>query len=237
MFTQDEMFTQEELQAALAARTRRAGHAGEQRRAAAIAVLRSFDPAGFAASALEFAAVLPDATRRLWLGNFTRTLFLAGDPGNISVRHPPATTAADGSVCWYATAPRPHYRGLCLLLRSLRGELPADLPDTVTVTVPAAVPGAAPPAGAPGPGAPVQWRLTVDVRGLALPQYLVHLTHTLGEALITGLLRPHDRILVSHARELAPPAGGYAYLRVHRDTDAPEALRAYACLSEERTHG
>ncbi|MFI1971843.1 hypothetical protein BLA24_06665 [Streptomyces cinnamoneus] len=196
---------------------------------AAIAVLHEVVPEEFASSVLEFTAALSEEERRCWLGEHTRTRYLVGNPANLAGRLPPTTAHRDGRVAWYREDPRTGHRELRLLLRALRGELPADPPPYVLHV----------PRGLPEPDrarSPRSWRITVDVRDLTLPGYLVHLGHTLSEPAITGVLRAGDRIAVHHTRRLTPPAGGHAYLRVHRDTDDPRRLRAYAVLADESAH-
>jgi hypothetical protein len=217
---------QEELHRALDARVRAAGPRGPGG-AAAVAVLRSFDPRGFAQSVIDFAAWLPQDARREWLADFTRTVFLAGNPANLAVRLPPSVVGRDGQVAWYAATPGSRHRELRLLLRLVRGEVPPAEPFGLNV---------------PGPGAGRRWRLAVATAGLSLQQYLVHVNHTLAEAVLTGILRPGDRLTVEHVRRLDTFPARYAYLRVHRDTEAPDRLRAYACLTEvtevtEAAHG
>jgi uncharacterized protein DUF6182 len=215
--TQDMRDMQEELHRALDARVRAAGPRGPG--AAAVAVLRSFDARGFAQSVIDFAAQLPEDARREWLADFTRTVFLAGNPANLAVRLPPSVVGRDGQVAWYAPTSGSRHRELRLLLRLVQGELPHAEPFSLDV------PGA-------GPEAAGRWRLAVATAGLSLPQYLVHVNHTLAEAVLTGILRPGDRLTVEHVRRLDALPARYAYLRVHRDTEAPDRLRAYACLTE-----
>ncbi|MET7550933.1 DUF6182 family protein [Streptomyces sp. NPDC005500] len=221
------MFTQTHLRSALEARIQRAGAHRDE--AAAIAVIHSFDLEEFSRSLLEFVYKLSHVERELWLADFTRTLFLAGNPLNLAGRHPTTTLAPSCAMGWYAPASNARHRELRLLLRALEGELPASLQHTV-ITVPGTAPG-------PDEGAPIRkWRLAVDIREASLSRYLVHLTHTLAEAAITGTFRPGDQVRITHTTELAQPRRGFAYLRVHQDADNPDLLRAYTCLWEE-THG
>ncbi|NEY31321.1 hypothetical protein GTU99_03705 [Streptomyces sp. PRKS01-65] len=212
------MPSQQELREALDARVRAAGTPGPG--AAAVAVLRSCELPRFAQSVLDFTVTLAPDTARTWLADHTRTVFLAGNPRNLASRLPPSFTSADGRIAWYAPGTGPRHRELRLLLRLVRGALPAGPPPPpYTVRV---------PHGA-GAGAGLR-RLTVATDGLTLPQYLVHLNHTLAEALLTGALDPGDRIAVEHVPHLHELPTRPAYLRVHEDTGRPGRLRAYACL-------
>jgi hypothetical protein len=61
----------------------------------AVAVLRRFDPAVFARSAVQFALGLSDEQRVAWFRAFTRTVFLAGNPENLVERFPGAHVSPD----------------------------------------------------------------------------------------------------------------------------------------------
>ncbi|MET9550878.1 DUF6182 family protein [Streptomyces sp. NPDC006627] len=210
--------TQRELRDVLDARVRAAGPPGPG--AAAVAVLRSCEPPRFAQSVLDFAATLDPAAAHAWLADFTRTVYLAGDPRNLAVRLPPAFTSADGEAAWYAPATGHRRRALRLLLRPVSGTLPNGAPPApYTLRVPHG-------------HAPGRWRLTVATDGLTLQRYLVHLGHTLAEALLTGVLAPGERIAVTHVPHLGAQPRHPAYLRVHEDVTDTARLRAYTCLEK-----
>jgi hypothetical protein len=224
------MHAQEELRRVLDARVRAAGPAGPCRsRMPAIAVLRDFDPRCFARTALDFAVSLNPAQRRDWQADFTRTVYLTGNPRNLAGRLPPSVVDPDGRVAWYASRPKARQRELRLLLRAVQGELPSDLPESVTVDVPGH--------GTTHAREARRWRMTVSTEGLSLPRYLVHVGHTLTESLLTGVLTPGDRLTVCHAAAVPGLPCDYAYLRVHQDVEYPDRLRAYAGIAEEAFHG
>ncbi|MFJ2773983.1 DUF6182 family protein [Streptomyces sp. NPDC087300] len=215
---------QAELRLALDARVRAAGPPRPP--APAVAVLRSFDPATFARSVLDFAARLPEETRRDWQADYTRTVYLVGNPANIRDRLPPATVSPDGQVAWYTCAPWARHRDLRLLLRTVQGRLPAGMPERFTVDVPAP-----PTTPARTEEAPRHWHLTVATAGLDLPRYLVHVGHTLAEPTLTGVLAPGDRITVRHTADIGRLPVHQAYVRVHQDLADTGRLRAYAVLA------
>jgi hypothetical protein len=233
------MFTQEVLHAELARRVRAAlagpnsapqdvpgipgidELAAQEREApdmTAVAVLRRFDPAVFARSSVEFALGVKGSARACWFRAFTRTLFLAGSPANLAARFPFDHVAPDGSVAWLGPAPRDSSAGLCRLLKLFDGDVAADLPATVGFTV-------------PGPGGGSTLYCHVATAGMSLSDYLVHVNHLLAEAVLTGAIRPGDRVVLRHAPRLVGAAGPYSVLRVHRDGADPTRLRAYAGLS------
>ncbi|MEU7650196.1 DUF6182 family protein [Streptomyces huasconensis] len=219
------MFTQRQLRAALDARIRAAGP--RPGHGPAVAVLRDFDARSFARSVLDFASWLSPAARANWQGDFTRTVFLAGNPRNLAVRLPPSLVSPDGHIAWYAGGPRQARRELRLLLRAIEGELPPTLPGAVTLTVPGA------PAAVPGH----RWRATVATDGLSLPQYLVHVNHALAESVLTGILAPGDELTLHHTPDVPELPFAPAYLRVHQDMRDPERLRAFVALTDDRQQG
>ncbi|WP_367042197.1 DUF6182 family protein [Streptomyces sp. Je 1-332] len=220
------MHTQEELRELLDTRIRAAGP--RRTGASAVAVLRGFDPRGFARSALDFATWLPPRDRARWQADFTRTVFLAGNPRNLAGRLPPSVVAPDGQVAWYAAGPRVTHRELRLLLRAVQGDLPSVLPGPFTLDVPHA------PAGpARRGGGARRRRMTVATAGLSLPRYLVHVNHTLAESVLTGVLAPGDVLTVHHVEELPEPIAEPCYVRVHQDPCDPDRLRAFARVEAE----
>ena len=218
------MLTQEELREILDARIRAAGPRRPE--ASAVAVLRGFDPRGFARSVLDFVTWLPPEARAQWQADFTRTVFLAGNPRNLAGRLPPSVVAPDHQVAWYATGPRAAHRELRLLLRAVQGDLPPVLPGPFTLEVPHAR------ADARTDGVRRR-RMTIATAGLSLPRYLVHVNHTLAESLLTGVLAPGDLLTVHHAPELPEPTQEHTYLRVHQDPAGPDLLRAFARVEED----
>jgi hypothetical protein len=191
---------------------------------AAVAVLRRFEPAAFARSALEFALAAGGERRDEWFRAFTRTIFLNGNPENIANRFPFTYLASDRSVAWFGPATPKGCVGLLRLLKLFVLGQPPDPPAEVTITVP----------GAPSTGRMV--RVYLATSGLQVSDYLVHLNHTLAEAVLTGAVLPGDRLLLSHVPTLAASQiGAYRRLRVHRDDRDPTRLRAYACVTEPST--
>lgn len=184
----------------------------------AVAVLHRFDPAAFARSSVTFALGVRGSARASWFQAFTRTLFLAGSPANLTGRFAFSHVAPDGSVAWLGPVPHASTTGLRRLLKRFDGDAAADLPATVEFTV-------------PGPaGGPVHW-CHVATAGVTLSDYLVNVNHVLAEAVLTGTIGPGHRVVLSHPPRLAGAAGPYRVLRVHRDGTDPTRLRAYAGLS------
>ena len=69
------------------------------------------------------------------------------------------------------------------------------------------------------------------MQGLTLQDYLVHVHHTLAEAVLDGLLTTRDVLEIEHVPELPDDPRPYHALRVSSDPQYPEHLRAYASLS------
>ena len=217
------MAAQELLATALRERLIRAGATGPFDEPvddgwAAVVVLRRFEPATLARSALRFAVQLDPDRGEPWLRAFTRTVFLAGNPANLRQRFPLAHLAPDRSIAWYGPAPAADLTGLRRLLKVFpSGRLP--VPTDLHLRVPGDDRGGA-------------RRLLVATAGLTTAGYLVHLHHALVEAVLAGPLRPGDRVHVKHVPDIDDSALADAEaVRVHRDLADPRLLRAYASLS------
>jgi hypothetical protein len=176
-----------------------------------VAVLR-FEPAAIVAGAMAFAAGLSPADAGAWLGCYTRAVFLFGNPANLAARHPAVLVAPDGSAAWLGVLDSRRADSVRRLLRPVEGELPAGGPaDGVT-----------------GGGA-AAWLLRVAVRGLDLPRYLIHVHHTVAEAVLTGVLPATDAVALRHvdALDADEVAGsGYAYVRIAPHDDGHRVVTA-----------
>jgi hypothetical protein len=191
----------------------------------AVAVLRRFDPAVFARSAVQFALGLRGEQRVSWFRAFTRTIFLAGNPENLLERFPGDHVSPDRSAMWFAPAPDAATTGLRRLLKRFDHPAEPDLPAAVTLDVPAA--GEEPGAGA---GRRAVHSVQVATAGVTGAQYLVHVNHVLAEGVLTGLIRPGDRLVITHVPRLGVVPGPYSMMRAHADTADGSRLRAYAVL-------
>ncbi|MEE4542481.1 DUF6182 family protein [Streptomyces sp. V4-01] len=199
-----------------------------------LVLLRSLDLAELVGGVRQFAAGLGEEEAADWERSWTLTRFLFGNPANLAARLPVRTVAPGGSAAWLGPFAEGRLPGPCRLLKPLNGRLPR-LPATVACpAVPAdgPSPGASSAPGPPPAATPRGRRLHVAVRGLGLVEYLVHLHHTLAEAVLLGLLRPDEPLVLTHCQDIdgttASREPGYA--RVHfRDGD-PDRLRLYTWL-------
>jgi hypothetical protein len=193
---------------------------------AAIVVLGDFDPEELVAGAVELSRRLPADAAERWRRSFTKTVFLAGNPRNLASRWEFAHVSSDGRMAWLPPAPPDHYLTLRRLLRLFHGTaLPAD---GARITV---------PDDEQPCRAPVAHRLSVDVSGLGLEDYLVHVHHAVCEAVIRGTIRGGDEVQLVHRRGVALPSGPCEYARVHLDREDPARLRLYACLERVSPRG
>jgi hypothetical protein len=192
---------------------------------AAVVVMRAFDPAAFAQSALAFAVALPESWRDQWLGAYTRTIFLAGNPANLGARFPFQHVADDASHAWLGPAPPQVALTLRRLLVSFKGDSALRLPNQFSVTVPL-------PAEARSVETPFARRIYIGIAGLSTLDYLVHLNHTLAEATLLGLIAPGNVVTIRHVPRLHSCQEKLIWLRVHRDSNDANRLRAYAGVSE-----
>ncbi|TDD96350.1 DUF6182 family protein [Actinomadura rubrisoli] len=187
---------------------------------AAIAVLRDFTPATFAGSAVAFAARIVPQARAHWYAGFTRTIFLAGNPRNLKARFPPDHLSEDGSIAWYGPVPLADYQPLRRMLRPLQGTVDPAWPTTSRV-----------PLANPHSAAGTIAHLRVATQGLTLQDYLIHINHTLAEAVLDGLLTTADALTIEHMPQLPDDPGPYQALRISTDPQTPDHLRAYTTLS------
>ncbi len=188
--------------------------ARERERLTATVVLRGLEPGRFAAAARAFVDRLDGAAREAWHREFTRAIFLVGDPRRLAARFRFDHVSADGACAWMAPAPASRHESLRRLLRPLRTERRFAPPARVTV----------------GGGRGRAVRLWIAMRGLRPEDYLVHLHHALCEAAIEGALQPDERLELAHVEALDDLPDATVYLRVHRDRERADQLRLYAAL-------
>lgn len=205
-----------DLATALAGRDAEAGGP----RLAAVVVLKAFDPASFVAGTVRFAAQLPRDRSAAWYRQFTRTLFLVGDPRRLAARFRFDHASPDGAVAWRAPDPGGACDPITRLLKPLQTEGPCRLDRRGLLRC------------QPGTPAGAHRRLTLDVADLPLERALVHLNHLACEAVIEGRLGPEDRLDLLDAGAIGPPRPSFTAVRVHRDALVPTALRLYGALEE-----
>ncbi|MFF6995359.1 DUF6182 family protein [Streptomyces sp. NPDC008313] len=195
---------------------------GQWPRMPAVCVLRAFEPAVWLREVFLFARRIGPGAAAAWRQDFTRTVFLAGNPGHLRERFAFAHVADDGTAAWLGPAPA----GESTALRRLLKVFPAD----------AALPTMAPavielPADGPaGCRAPVQRELHLATAGLTVGASLVHLHHLVCEAVLDGLLEPGDRLALRPVPRLVGVRGPFAALRVGPSDRQPYRLRAHAAL-------
>jgi hypothetical protein len=182
-----------------------------------LVLLNSLDPPELVDGARRFAAGLSPEEAAAWQTSWTKTRFLFGNPANLTDRTPPRVVARDGSAAWLGPYLDGRLPGPSRLLRPVTGRLPEALvlgpPDR--------------------PGATGARELLVAVRDLTLSQYLVHLHHTVAEAVLLGRLTPEEPLRLVHRPDLdtgtAQAEPGYA--RVHYAAEDRTDLRLYTWLS------
>ena len=180
----------------------------------ALVVLCRFDLPDLVAGARAFAAGLDEREAAGWRRSWTATRFLFGIPANLTGSASMRVTGPSGNCGWLGPFSPVHVPGTTRLLKPVTGTLP-DLPADLSV---------------PGRGAPRE--LYLATRGLTLVDYLVHLHHTLAEAVLAGRLGAEDALRLHHRRDIEPAvaAGEPAYARVHHP-DGDLSLRLYSWLS------
>jgi hypothetical protein len=171
------MDTQELLRTEL---VNRLGHFGGDAPADACAavVIHSLDLETFLTGTLEFAARVPLAMREPWRRAFTKTLFFAGDPAQLGAGH----MAPDGEIGWYGPDRARRFDGIRRALRLFRG--------------PSAVVGVPPVISLGGIGDYATLRIATP--GMSIGDYLIHTSHLICEASLSGLLPVGHALHVEH---------------------------------------
>jgi hypothetical protein len=240
--------TQQRLAELFAARATRVGRRperaepGSDTETTVLVLLRRVDLAALVRGTIEFAASLSRQEAAAWQLSWTKTRFLFGNPANLTGRTPARVLAAGGNVAWLGPFVAGHLPGLSRLLKPVTGRLPELAP---LLEFPPKRPGVSGSAEDQ-----VYRQLQVAVRGLTFSEYLVHLHHTLAEAVLLGQLRPGEPLRLLHLPDLAADTLGTepGYARVHyaasvtagaeatavaEATDGAEEaaeLRLYTCL-------
>jgi hypothetical protein len=163
-----------------------------------LVLLRSLHLADLVHGAREFAAALDHGDAAAWRRSWTRTRFMFGNPANLTAPNLARVVAPGGTAAWLGPFPDTRRPGLGRLLKPVTGELP-ELPRDIDF-----------------PGTGPRRVLQVAVGGLTLAGYLVHLHHTLAEAVLLGRLAPGEPVRLSHRPALGagPACGPPAYARV-----------------------
>lgn len=179
-----------------------------------LVVLRSFAPADVVHGARDFAASLEAHDAAAWRRSWTRTRFLFGNPANLTPGNRARVIAPGATTAWLGPFPDNRRPGLSRLLKPVTGELPSPTPDIDVA----------------GTGAPRT--LHIAVEGLTLVDYLVHLHHTVAEAVLGGRMRPDEPVRLRHLPMLGADlaCGSAAYARVTPEPGDTDRLRLHTWL-------
>ncbi|MFF3916366.1 DUF6182 family protein [Streptomyces sp. NPDC001852] len=187
-----------------------------ERGAAAVAVLSRFDLTSWVRTAVVCAQALDPAAAAAWRRDFTRTVFLAGNPRNLVDRFRFDHIAEDLDTAWLGPTEAAASEQLRRQLRLFDGR--RAVTDLLTP-------------GASAPGATVGRDLYVATAGVPASDCLIHVTHLVTEAVLDGLLTSGDRLIVQPRPYLESGRQAFAALRVGAaDGTRPGMLRAYAAL-------
>ncbi|MFI7057095.1 DUF6182 family protein [Streptosporangium canum] len=177
-------------------------------------VMRRLDLGDLVHGALEFTGGLSPEEADIWYRNWTRTRFLLGNPHNLLGSPAVRTVGPGGHLAWLGPVDVARPPGLSRLLKLVTGRLP-ELPPNVHL---------------PGErrGAPCEIRIAC--RGLTTAGYLIHLHHTLAEAVLLGKIDPRTPVRLVHVPDLDDESAlSSSYARVHYGADG--ALRLYTFLA------
>jgi hypothetical protein len=187
-----------------------------------LVLLRALSLADLVHGARQFAAGLDAGEAAAWRRSWTRTRFLFGNPANVTPSSPARVVAPGGTAAWLGPFPDTRLPGLSRLLKPVSGRLP-QLPNDIDRDLDGGP-------DLPGTGRPRVLQIGVD--GLSLVDYLVHLHHTLAEAVLLGRLRPDEPLRLSHRPALeADPTRRPAYARVLPEPGDTGRLRLHTWLS------
>jgi Family of unknown function (DUF6182) len=180
-----------------------------------LVLLRSFHLADMVHGVREFAAALEPGAAAAWRRSWTRTRFLFGNPANLTPGNRARVVAPAATAAWLGPFPDARWPGLSRLLKPVTGGLP-ELPREIDF-----------------PGVGPRRVLQVAIAGLTLVDYLVHLHHTLAEAVLLGRLRPKEPLRLSHlpAFGTGSACGPPAYARVLPEPGDTGRLRLHTWLS------
>ncbi|MEJ8642020.1 DUF6182 family protein [Streptomyces sp. MS1.HAVA.3] len=193
----------------------------------AVVVLSRFGLPSWIRATCAFALGLDPETADAWRRSFTRTVFLAGNPDNLSGRFRFARLSEDRAAAWTTPAPAAETASLRRLLKAFHAPRPLPVRQHALVEIPA-------DGAAVGPRrAPVHRELYVATTDCSVSEALVHLNHLLTEAALDGLIAPGDRLTLRHVPRLISPPTPFAALRVALEPAFPGRLRAVAGLTEE----
>ena len=189
--------------------------------ATVLVLLRSVRLGDLVHGARQFAAALEPAEAVAWLRSWTRTRFLFGNPANLTVQNQARVVSPAATAAWLGPFPNSHRPGLSRLLKPVTGQLP-ELPGDLDLPGEPALPGAGP-----------RRVLQVAVAGLSLADYLIHLHHTLAEAVLLGRLGAGESLRLSHRPTLAidPTGDPPAYARVLPERGNTDRLHLHTLLS------
>ncbi|MGW7528817.1 DUF6182 family protein [Streptomyces sp. NPDC054783] len=193
--------------------------------AVVVAVIGELDLIAWVRETCAFTCSLTADRRQAWRRSFTRTVYLAGSPGNLRGRFSFDHVAPDESAAWLGPAPDAASHGLRRLLRSFDGRRTLGELSPATVELPAGP--------APLSRPPRHRVLQIVTADLTLTDALVHLNHLLAEAVMDGLIAPGDRITVCGVPRLEESPGPFAALRIDTAIDSPDRLQAFAGLTQE----
>jgi uncharacterized protein DUF6182 len=182
-------------------------------------VVRKLELATFIRGAYTFVAGLTGDRLPAWRRSFTKTIFLAGNPVNLTKRFRFDHVTDDHLAAWTPPSTPDELTALRRLLKTFDGplEVPADRALTVTL---------------PGTRARTR-RLYLATAGVSTAEAVVHLNHLLAEAVLDGQLGPGDRLVLRQVPRLVGVPEPFDALRIGIDPTAPNRLRAFAGLTKE----
>jgi hypothetical protein len=185
---------------------------------AAVSVIARFDLASWIRGTCAFAMRLRAEDVPAWRRGFTKTIFLAGNPANLTDRF--AFVHVDRSVAWTAPVPSSDSYTLRRLLKLFEGAAALPVRDEFVVRLPGARTGS------------TRRVLYVTTAGMTVADSVVHLNHLLVEAVLDGLVGAGDQLLVRQVPRLLGIGARFDSLRIGPDPTSVERLRAFGGLTE-----
>lgn len=159
-------------------------------------VLRHWNEQTYVQGLMGFLQTLDAESRQQWLANFTKTRILSGDPRREAIR--PLLQYGNQDVGFALVDSSIRHDPLGSLLVDFRSAMFLDEGKRANITL----------AGGVG-----SWHLHLDVRGLNLQAYIVHLTHLLVEGSMSLEGRMPASLHIAHLGVEPTPANA-AYARI-----------------------
>ena len=185
---------------------------------ASTVILNDLDLVCYCQNVLKFSLLLPSTIKAAWYRQFTKSVFFFGNPQRLPdhFQHTVTVSCKNMAICGPFYSPN---KGLNMLFK-LVSTSGSFVPSNVQIQVPSLF---------AKPTHTGRKTLFLDSIGLSLERYLVHLTHSLCESIITKGLLPGDRLNIIHTPNI--PETNAIYTRINFVEDGSSRLKLFSLLT------